>query len=36
VHALLAPLRAMATLAVMAVVFERVATLLARAVEASP
>jgi flagellar biosynthetic protein FliR len=36
VHALLAPLRAMATLAVMAIVFERVATLLARAVRAVP
>ena len=36
VHALLAPLRALGTLAVMAVVLERVATALARAVEAAP
>ena len=36
VHALLAPLRAMATLAVLAVVFERIATLLARAVRDAP
>ncbi|HEY8087539.1 MAG TPA: flagellar biosynthetic protein FliR [Polyangiaceae bacterium] len=36
VHALLAPLRALGTLAVMAVVLERVATALARAVEATP
>jgi type III secretory pathway component EscT len=36
VHALLAPLRALGTLAVMAVVLERVATALARAVEAVP
>jgi len=36
VHALLAPLRALGTLAVMAVVLERLATALARAVEAAP
>jgi len=36
VHALLAPLRALGTLAVMAVVLERVATALARAVESTP
>ena len=36
VHALLAPLRALGTLAVMAVVLERVATALARAVQAVP
>jgi type III secretory pathway component EscT len=36
VHALLAPLRALGTLTVMAVVLERVATALARAVEAVP
>jgi type III secretory pathway component EscT len=36
VHALLAPLRALATLAVMAVVLERVANTLARVVESSP
>ena len=36
VHALLAPLRALGTLAVMAVVLERVATALARAVQATP
>jgi len=36
VHALLAPLRAIGTLAVMAVVLERLATALARAVQASP
>jgi len=36
VHALLAPLRAIATLAVMAVVLERIATALARAVRAAP
>jgi type III secretory pathway component EscT len=36
VHALLAPLRALGTLTVLAVVFERVASALARAVEASP
>jgi type III secretory pathway component EscT len=36
VHALLAPLRATAMLAVMAVVLERIAGLLARAVQAAP
>jgi type III secretory pathway component EscT len=36
VHALLAPLRAIATLAVMAIVLERIANALARAVQASP
>jgi type III secretory pathway component EscT len=36
VHALLAPLRALAALAVMALVFDRLATVLARAVEAAP
>jgi type III secretory pathway component EscT len=36
VHALLAPLRALATLAVMALVFERLATALAAVVEAAP
>ena len=36
VHALLAPLRALGTLAVMAVVLERVATALAWAVESAP
>jgi type III secretory pathway component EscT len=36
VHALLAPLRAIATLAVMAVVLQRIATVLARAVQAVP
>jgi flagellar biosynthetic protein FliR len=36
VHALLAPLRALGTLAVMAVVFERLATVLARAVQSVP
>jgi type III secretory pathway component EscT len=36
IHALLAPLRALGTLAVMALVFERLATGLARAVEAAP
>jgi type III secretory pathway component EscT len=36
VHALLAPLRALGTLAVMALVFERLATALAKAVEAAP
>ena len=36
VHALLAPLRALGTLAVMAIVLERVATALAAAVEATP
>jgi type III secretory pathway component EscT len=36
VHALLAPLRAMGTLAVMAVVLERLATAMATAIEASP
>jgi type III secretory pathway component EscT len=36
VHALLAPLRALGTLGVMAVVLERIATALARAVEAAP
>jgi flagellar biosynthetic protein FliR len=36
VHALLAPLRALGTLAVMAVVFERVAVVLARAVRGVP
>jgi type III secretory pathway component EscT len=36
VHALLAPLRALGTLAVMAVVLERVATALAKAVEHAP
>jgi type III secretory pathway component EscT len=36
VHVLLAPLRALATLAVMAVVLERLASALARAVESSP
>jgi type III secretory pathway component EscT len=36
VHALLAPLRALGTLAVMGVVLERVATALARAVESAP
>jgi len=36
VHALLAPLRALGTLAVMAIVLERVATALARAVAAAP
>jgi len=36
VHALLAPLRALATLAVMALVFDRLASALARAVEAAP
>lgn len=36
VHALLAPLRALGTLAVMALVLERVATALARAVESAP
>jgi type III secretory pathway component EscT len=36
VHALLAPLRAMATLAVMAVVLQRIAELLARVVRAVP
>jgi type III secretory pathway component EscT len=36
VHALLAPLRAMATLAVMAVVLQRIANLLSRAVQGAP
>ena len=36
VHALLAPLRALATLAIVALVFERIATGLARAVQAAP
>jgi type III secretory pathway component EscT len=36
VHALLAPLRALGTLAVMAVVLERIASALARAVQAAP
>jgi hypothetical protein len=36
VHALLAPIRALGTLAVMAVVLERLATALARAIEAAP
>ncbi len=36
VHALLAPLRALGALAVMAIVFERVADVLARAVRAAP
>lgn len=36
VHALLAPLRALATLAIVALVFERLATGLAKAVEAVP
>jgi type III secretory pathway component EscT len=36
VHALLAPLRALGTLAVMAVALERLATALARAVQAAP
>jgi flagellar biosynthetic protein FliR len=36
VHSLLAPLRALGTLAVMAIVLERVATALARAVDATP
>jgi type III secretory pathway component EscT len=36
VHALLAPLRALATLVIVAVVFERLATGLARAVEMAP
>jgi type III secretory pathway component EscT len=36
VHALLAPLRALAIMAIVAVVFERLATGLARAVEAAP
>ncbi len=36
VHALIAPLRALGTLAIMAVVFERLAAALARVVEAAP
>jgi type III secretory pathway component EscT len=36
VHALLAPMRALGTLAILAVVLERVATILARAVESTP
>jgi flagellar biosynthetic protein FliR len=36
VHALLAPLRALGTMAVFAVVFERLATALAKAVQAAP
>lgn len=36
VHALIAPLRALGTLAVMAVVFERLATALAKSVQAAP
>jgi hypothetical protein len=36
IHALLAPLRAMGTLAIMAIVLERIATALAIAVHAAP
>jgi hypothetical protein len=36
VHALLAPLRALGTLAVMGVVLERLATALAKVVHAAP